>query len=350
MEENIVGVDNLVRDETDAKVSEQPDEFQVSTKKAKNAKYVANEESELMKTDKPGRNIYQMTSTPRGLAMIINNGAFQPRSGFNPRHGSDVDVRNLANLFQYLGFRVSLKQDLTKDRILKNIEEFKKQFETVTVDMCIFCIMSHGSNGNLVDIDGVEIDVEEEIMKKFYDSHALQGKPKLFLLQYCRGGELDYGVETDSKQMDRKQRPNDQLMLPPKLPSVADILIANSTVPGYVSNRNTRNGTWFFQCLIEVFKENAKDMDIRDMFDKVSIMLSDKESNDADRRKQTFEMISRGFFKKLYFNPVNDEEEEDYDTNDTDEDVTVRDNKKRKPGFRNRMKDARKSLVDWFSS
>ena len=73
---------------------------------------------------------------------------------------------------------------------------------------------------------------------------------------------------------------------PPKLPSVTDILIANSTVPGFVSNRNIRHGTWFFQCLLEVFKENAKDTDIRDMFDQMAVMLNEKESKDVSRRKQ----------------------------------------------------------------
>ena len=56
--------------------------------------------------------VYPMKSTPRGFALIINNSDFQPESGFGPRHGSNVDVKNLDDLFQYLGFRVFVKQNL----------------------------------------------------------------------------------------------------------------------------------------------------------------------------------------------------------------------------------------------
>ena len=124
-----------------------------------------------------------MDSSPRGFAMIINNGSFKPESGFNPRKGSEKDVENLTDLFQFLGFKVFSKQDLSKQQLLKTIDGFRTLFEKNIVSMCIFCIMSHGSGGNLVDIDGKEIDVEEEIIKNFYNTECpdLQGIPKLFL-------------------------------------------------------------------------------------------------------------------------------------------------------------------------
>ena len=43
--------------------------------------------------------------------------------------------------------------------------------------------------------------------------------------------------------------------------------------------------------LTKVFRENARNMDIRDMFDMIAHMMNDKESNDKARRKQTFENI-----------------------------------------------------------
>ena len=159
------------------------------------------------------------------------------------------------------------------------------------------------NKGNLVDINGKEIDVEEDIIKKFYNKEcpALQGIPKLFLLQYCRGNEKDLGIE----KFRNTTKPSSALAPgASKIPNVTDILIANSTVPGYVSNRNIHHGTWFFQCLVNVFRENAHHMDIREMFDEVNYMLMEMESKDAEKRHQTFEVSGRGFFKKLYFNPV----------------------------------------------
>ena len=74
---------------------------------------------------------------------------------------------------------------------------------------------------------------------------------------------------------------------------------ANYIKPGSVSNRNTHHGTWFFQCLVGVFKDNSDAMDSRDTFDQAAIMPMEKESKDEGRRKQTFKMINRGFYKKF---------------------------------------------------
>jgi len=98
------------------------------------------------------------------------------------------------------------------------------------------------------------------------------------------------------------------LKVVPKIPGVTDVLIANSTVPGFVSNRNTRDGTWFVQCFEKVVREGIKHkMDIRDMFDRMQEKMQEMESknpneNINEKRKQTFELVNRGFTKKLYLN------------------------------------------------
>ena len=94
-----------------------------------------------------------------------------------------MDVRNLKDLFLYLGFNVIVKQDLTKEKIQKCIEKFKQQFKEISPDMCIVSIMSHGCSGKMVDIDGVEMQLQKDVMKHFY-CHPFLGKPKLFLLQF----------------------------------------------------------------------------------------------------------------------------------------------------------------------
>ena len=79
--------------------------------------------------------------------------------------------------------------------------------------MVIISILSHGDNGNLVDIDGEELDIEEEIISQFYNTscEVLVGKPKLFLLQYCRGDKRDMGKEVPTGAKTRACRP---LLLP----------------------------------------------------------------------------------------------------------------------------------------
>ena len=149
--------------------------------------------------------VYKMDSMPRGLALIINNSAFQPKSGFSPRHGSDMDVRNLEDLFKYLGFEVFVKENLTKKKIQKCIKKFKRQFKKISPDMCVVSIMSHGRNGKMVDIDGVEMQLQKDVMKHFY-GHPFLGKPKPVLFQFCRGDNIDYEVYTMDTAMARKRK------------------------------------------------------------------------------------------------------------------------------------------------
>ena len=86
----------------------------------------------------------EVDSMPWIHALVINNSAFQPKSGFSPHYGFDVAVRNLKDLFLYLGFNVIVKQDLTKEKIQKCIEKFKQQFKEISPDMCIVRRMFHG--------------------------------------------------------------------------------------------------------------------------------------------------------------------------------------------------------------
>ena len=133
-----------------------------------------------------------------------------------------------------------------------------------------------GEMGEMVDIDQVEIQLQKDVMKHFY-GHPFLGKPKPVLFQFCRGDNIDYGVhEIDvARKMKRKSIPCwfcccyccfilcKEFFLCVKrsfrspidpIDPWNDILIAYSSVPGFVSNRNTKQGSWFFQCLIKVFR------------------------------------------------------------------------------------------------
>ena len=84
-------------------------------------------------------------------------------------------------------------------------------------------------------------------------------------------------------------------------PTVEDMLIAWSTIPGYVANRNTVRGSWFVECITRVFSCCAATMDIRDMLDQVSAEMRSYVSENG--MKQTCSYEVRHFYKKLYLNP-----------------------------------------------
>ena len=80
-----------------------------------------------------------------------------------------------------------------------------------------------------------------------------------------------------------------------------DMIVAYSTLPGYVANRDKYRGTWFTESLCRVFMEHAVDMEIREMLDKVGETLRNFESEFGT--KQSFAYEVRHFYKKLFFNP-----------------------------------------------
>ena len=74
-------------------------------------------------------------------------------------------------------------------------------------------------------------------------------------MQYCRGDDYGYAqpvqLTLKSRQLASSAAPGSS-SAPKKtitVPAVSDIIIVNSTIPGYVANRNTVRGTWLVQCL-----------------------------------------------------------------------------------------------------
>jgi len=138
---------------------------------------------------------YKMTSKPRGIGLIINNKIFT--CGMKNREGTDKDAAALQRLFTHLGFYTNRYDNLTGGQLRRTFNEVAA-IDHKKFDCLLVAILTHGIKGKLYGTDGELIPVED-LTKLFngYRCPSLIGKPKIFLLQACRGGNFDYGVEHD---------------------------------------------------------------------------------------------------------------------------------------------------------
>ncbi len=99
-------------------------------------------------------------------------------------------------------------------------------------------MISHGSEGTVYAFDGAYPTQRLWEPLTANNCPSLVGKPKLVFIQACQGAKMDPGVAvvrataTDS-------------FASYKVPAHADFVVAQSTVAGFYSWRNTAAGSWY---------------------------------------------------------------------------------------------------------
>ncbi|KAG7472083.1 hypothetical protein MATL_G00104840 [Megalops atlanticus] len=231
---------------------------------------------------------YKMDARPCGLCLIINNVDFEPQSELKSRKGSDIDCDRLERRFMSLNFIVTVKRNLKQRQIKQELSALSKKDHS-KYDCCVVVILSHGTEashnrfpGAVHGVDGPSVPVQ--IITNYLNGQncpTLQGKPKLFFIQACGGGEKDTGFEvspdevqpcaggaddqTDAIPMSSS---SDSLSMSDEpdaratLPTPSDILVSYSTFPGYVSWRDTLSGSWYVETLDRILEENAATSDL----------------------------------------------------------------------------------------
>ncbi|XP_053172995.1 caspase-9 [Scomber japonicus] len=231
---------------------------------------------------------YKMDATPCGHCLIINNVDFEEQSGLNNRKGSNIDCDKLEKRFKALNFEVEVRTNLKQRQIKHELSALSKKDHS-QYDCCLVIMLSHGTEvshsrfpGAVYGVDGQHVTVQY-ITNYLNGQHcpSLQGKPKLFFIQACGGGEKDTGFEvspdesqpsiggtddqTDAIPMSSS---SDSLSMSDEpdaratLPTPSDILVSYSTFPGYVSWRDTQAGSWYVETLDRILEENATTDDL----------------------------------------------------------------------------------------
>lgn len=226
-----------------------------------------------------------------GECLIINIEKFEEGSGIKNRLGSDIDVTNIKNTFEQLNFKVTVIKDLSSEQLIRYLKEksIDRALERVGVFVCF--LMSHGEEGRISGSDGKHVEIDTIITNFKNDQcYALQGKPKIFFVQACRGNMIDkpklQHLHTDDLSVTQ--------------PQDADILVCHATTKGKVAVR-TDEGSWYISKLCDTVRRGYTKLDLMKMHTKVNHDVSEESKKGGSTLQVS--NFSGSLTKTLYFHP-----------------------------------------------
>lgn len=254
----------------------------------------------------PSLKIYKNTSRPRGKVLIINNIKFE---GKNFRHGAQSDTIYLNDLFEQMGYKVQVQEDLTRTQTLKVLEDFSHEEDLKDIDSVLFFFLSHGMEGKFLTLDGKYLE-ESEVQEFFKNEKCphLKGKPKVFVFNFCRGEFVENRTKvhlqtdtdskaighTDEKGMAPSEKSKDDKNKTTDAPK--DMLSIYASTDGIKVLRHPTLGTFFIKILCQIFATFAHRYDILDMTEIIC--------NQMEREYLTTPETRHYHFKKFFLNPV----------------------------------------------
>ncbi|XP_061163366.1 caspase-6-like [Saccostrea echinata] len=270
---------------------------------------------------------YKMGRKPRGRVLVINNKIFfgplekddvgMKRVTLTNREGTDKDEEKIKEVFEQMNFVVDVFLD-KKGEDIKDIlrREVEKDIHR-TADCFVLVIMTHGTTGAIYGVDGKTVSVEE-IKKQFNGENfpAMADKPKVILIQACRGDDRDQGVReisnTDEEIKKAEQKMKDMTLNSETdshsetlTPTMSHMVVAMASTLGMVSFRNKIYGSWFLQAVAFVLAKYSYKDDILQILTKVNELVSRGRAKDSRQRKEyvAISEFNSTLSKSLYFCP-----------------------------------------------
>lgn len=176
--------------------------------------------------------------------------------------------------------------------------------------------MTHGSSNGQLSAFDTDLNANE-LWAPFvgHQEHSLNGKPKLFFIQACRGEMTDPGIiyrscpepATSFDSVDCNEKIH-------VLPSLADLLVMYSTAKDHYSFRNLM-GSWFVQEFCKEIKESATEdlltiltgVNRRVAFARQSLIPTDPNKDFLKQMPNVVTMLTKKFFFKPRSNAQSNE-------------------------------------------
>lgn len=213
------------------------------------------------------------------LALLINNVDFKD----NVRTGADKDELSMERLLKGLGYSVVTLRDLSAQGMSTAMRDFSQRKEHADSDSCFVVLMSHGDESGICGIfdSSSQDDVfpPDEIFKCLNTPNCagLRDKPKIILIQSCRGGKPGNVDVPDSVPIRGTRREHKE----------KDFCCFRSSTPDTVSYRNKEKGSHFIQDLVEIFNLHAHEDDIEELFRKVIMKFRETHDEQMPCKERT---------------------------------------------------------------
>ncbi|KAM4707434.1 caspase-6 [Discoglossus pictus] len=254
---------------------------------------------------------YKMNNKRRGLALIFNHEWFFWKLTLSERRGTNADRDNLKRRLTDLGFEVESYDNLKTDEVQEKIRQAsERDHSDADCFLCVF--LSHGEDKHIYTYDA-KIEIQELThLFKGDQCPSLVGKPKIFIIQACRGDKHDEpvlardAIDSAVDTPDTNQVEVDAASVY-TLPSGADFIMCYSVAEGYYSHRETMFGSWYIQDLCDTIKTYGNTLEFTELLTLVNRMVSMRSvGNCTDRNaigKKQVPCFASMLTKKLYLKP-----------------------------------------------
>ncbi|CAH1255304.1 CASP3 [Branchiostoma lanceolatum] len=217
-----------------------------------------------------------------GVAVIINNINFSHDSR---RVGAEEDTGKVKRVFEKFGLSVDIRTDKTAEEMLSIVRD-QGQADHSGHGCFVCCIMTHGDHGKVCGTDGNAIDILKLVnLVSGHSCLSLVGKPKVFIVQACQGGDKQGALCVDSATPFRN--------IGAFISNDADLYIGLATVPGYVAYRSPTEGGEYINKVVQVLTREGQKQDLLTMM----TIVNEEMNNDYGRSPFYCSTLR----KKLYF-------------------------------------------------
>lgn len=184
------------------------------------------------------------------------------------RPGSDQDIQRMGHWLHQCQFESTLCIDPDKKELMDKLTSFRDGLNEMKdeIGCCVVTLMSHGEKGFIKMKDGARVSLED-VFEMFNNKNCpgLHEKPKIFIIQACRGEKRDNGIETDDEPMQL-----DDISEKRRLPTFSDYFIIYPTQADHVALRHSRTGSVMIEKMIDVYKQYGNKWHIVDFFTQVN--------------------------------------------------------------------------------